>query len=149
MTAPGDASADTMRILIVDAYRHSREGLSSSLRGEACVVETATSGWDAISKIKDRPFEMAVIDLELPPAHGVTFTGWEVAQVFRAFQPGAAVVLVTSDWQAELKARMQPLERFHLIEKPINTAELREIVGRLRRERAARHRGDAERTGRR
>ena len=146
MTVEADA-ADAIRVLIVDAYSHSREGLSRALGGEACVVETAASGWDAISKIKDRPFEMAVIDLELPPAHGVTFTGWEVAQVFHAFQPGAAVVLVTSDWQAELKARLQQPERVHLIEKPINTTELREIVRRLRPGRTATRQGDGERTG--
>lgn len=136
MTAEGDTPEEPTRVLIVDAYNHSREGLRSSLHGEACVVETAASSWEAISKIKDRRFEMAIIELELPPAHGVTMNGWELVQVFQTFQPGAFVVLVTADWQPELKARIQRLEGVHLVEKPVNTAELRGLVGRLRRERA-------------
>ena len=143
------ADAEPTRVLIVDAYIHSREGLRRSLHGEACVVETAASSWEAISKIKDRRFQMAIIDLELPPAHGVTMNGWELVRVFRTFQPGAPVVLVTADCQPELKARTQRLEAVHLVEKPINTAELRGIVRTLRRERASGPSGDAERSERR
>lgn len=149
MTAEEDSPARPTRVLIVDAYSHSREGLRISLHGETCVVETAASSWEAISKIKDRRFELAIIDLELPPAHGVTMNGWELVQVFRAFQPGAHVVLVTADWRPDLTAHTQGLEGVRLVEKPIDTAELRGIVRRLTWERVPGPRGDAGRSERR
>ncbi len=47
--------AEPIRILIVDAYGHSREGLRVSLLGGGCQVETASGCWEAIKKVKEGP----------------------------------------------------------------------------------------------
>jgi CheY-like chemotaxis protein len=136
-------------VLIVDAYRHSREGLKTSLQIEGCVVATAATSWEAISQIKDGRFDLAIVDLELPPAHGVNMTGWELVQVFRAFQAGAPVVLVTADWQPAFLERTQQIEGVHVVEKPVSTAELRSIVRRLRQDPSPGPRRDSKQSGRR
>ncbi len=111
--------AEPARILVVDAYGHSREGLSASLRVGGYSVETAAGSWEAIQKAKDGQFGLAIIDVDLPPAHGVVMSGWDLARIFRAFHPGAAIILVTAEWRPELNsvsvwpprgARIMPLD---------------------------------------
>ncbi len=127
----------TEGILIVDAYGHSREGLGASLRGGGWSVETAAGSWEAIQKAKAGRFGLAIIDLDLPPAHGVGVTGWDLARIFRAFQPGAAIILVTAEWWPELRAEAERLLRSRLVEKPVSPAELRALVQALLSERSA------------
>jgi DNA-binding response OmpR family regulator len=130
-------SAEATRILIVDAYGHSREGLSASLRGGGWNVETASGSWEAVKKAKEGRFGLAIIDLDLPPAHGVAVSGWDLARIFRAFHSDAAVILVTADWRPELKMEAERLPRSRLVEKPISPAELRAMVRALEAEHGA------------
>ncbi len=138
-----EAPAESTRILIVDAYGHSREGLSASLRRGGWKVESAAGSWEAIEKAKDSSFGLAIIDLDLPPAHGVAVSGWDLARIFRALQPEAAIILVTAEWRPELKSEVERDHRWRLVEKPINPAELRALVRALESERAAKAGGRA------
>ena len=125
------------RILIVDAYGHSREGLSASLRGAGWSVETAAGSGEAIQKAKGDRFGLAIIDLDLPPAHGVAASGWDLARIFRALHPVAAVILVTAEWRTDLEAEVER-HGLRLVEKPINPTALRVLVRALESERARR-----------
>jgi CheY-like chemotaxis protein len=126
-----EPSLPPARILVVDAYSHSREGLSDSLRAGGYRVDAAGGSWEAIQKAKDGRFELAIIDLDLPPAHGVIMSGWELAQIVRAFNPGAALILITAEWYPELRVRADALHRARLLEKPIHPGELRGLVRAL------------------
>lgn len=123
------------RILIVDAYGHSREGLRVSLLGGGCQVETASGSWEAIKKIKDGGFNVAVVDANLPPAHGVAMTGWDLARILRAFSPALAVVVVTAESGPEVRAQAERFGVSRLLEKPINPRELRALLQTLGAER--------------
>src|SRR5437867_9581547 len=125
--------AEPARILVVDAYGHSREGLSASLRVGGYRVETAAGSWGAIQKAKDGHCGVAIIDVDLPPAHGVVVSGWDLARIFRAFHPGAAIILVTAEWRPDL-AQAEGLHRARLVEKPIHPGELRALVKALQSE---------------
>ncbi len=137
MVSALEPPAEPTRILVVDAYGHSREGLSASLRVGGYGVETAAGSWEAIQKAKDGYFGLAIIDVDLPPAHGVVMSGWDLARIFRAFHPGAAIILVTADWHPALTAQAEGLHRARLVEKPIHPGELRALVKALQSERVA------------
>jgi CheY-like chemotaxis protein len=126
-----------MQILVVDAYSHSREGLCDSLRAGGYSVEAAAGSWEAVQKAKDGHVGLAIIDLDLPPAHGVVVSGWDLARIIRAFHPDAAVILVTAEWRPEARAKTDALQRARLVEKPIRPGELRALVKALERERAS------------
>jgi len=123
------------RILVVDAYGHSREGLSASLRVVGYSVEQAAGSWEAIHKAKDGRFELAIIDVDLPPAHGLAMSGWDLARIFRAFHPCAAIILITAEWRPDLRAKAEELGRVRVVEKPIHPGELRMLVKTLSSER--------------
>jgi CheY-like chemotaxis protein len=116
------------KILVVDAYSHSREGLSDSLRGGGYRVDAAAGAWEAIQRMKDGRVGLAIIDLELPPAHGLVASGWDLARIIRAFHPGAALILVTAESRPELRAQADAMHRARLMEKPINPGRLRAMV---------------------
>lgn len=137
MVSEIEPQGEPTRILVVDAYGHSREGLSASLRVGGYSVETAAGSWEAIQKAKDGDFGLAIIDVDLPPAHGVAMSGWDLARIFRAFHPGAAIILVTAEWHPELRAQAEGLHRARLVEKPIHPGELRALVKALQSERVA------------
>jgi len=119
------------RVLIVEEYVHSREGLSDSLRAAGVIVETAAECLDAIRKIKDGDFTVAIIDADLSASRDGELTGWDLARIFRALHPAAAVLLVTAEWRRELQAEADRLPECTLIEKPTNAIQLRVMLQRL------------------
>ena len=88
------------RILVVDDDRPSREGLGMALLREGHVVETAGDAWEAIVRLRAQPFDIAVVDLDLPAVHGVEFGGWDVVRIARAYQAGIAVIVLSADEDA-------------------------------------------------
>lgn len=119
------------KILVVDDERHSREGLRVSLLGAGYTVETAADSWQAIKMIKDYPFEVAIIDLDLPPVHGVALSGWDLVRIFRAFNPSIGIVVVGAEESRDVKNQAAQLKVSEFLEKPISPTRLKGIVRAL------------------
>lgn len=131
-TEQGGASTTTpKRILVVDNERHSREGLRDSLLGAGYTVETAADSWQAIKKIKDYPFEVAIIDIDLAPVHGVALSGWDLVRIFRAFNPSIGIVVVGAEESRYVKTQAERLKVWEFLEKPISPTRLKGIVSAL------------------
>jgi len=127
------------RILVVDDESHSREGLRDSLARDGHAVETAADGWQAIRKIKEGRFDLAVIDLDLAPYQGVALTGWDLARIVRAYHPGLPIIILAAEeWRPE-RRQAEDLRVSQVLEKPISLAELKAL--------ARAHTAPAARTG--
>jgi DNA-binding response OmpR family regulator len=133
-TASPDGVAHPTTVLIVEGYGQSREGLTHALRSQALTVETAADCMEAIRKMKDGRFGVAIVDVDLPAGRNSELTGWDLARIFRALHPSAALILVTAEWRAEIGNEAERLRDCCLIEKPINPAELRAMVRALQGE---------------
>jgi len=127
----GTSPAVQKRILVVDDHRHSREGLRESLLGEGYQVEAAADGWQAIKKVKEGRFEVAIIDLDLPPVHGVDISGWDLIRICRAFHPAITIIVVSAEAGQEVKVQAEELKVAKVLEKPIDPTQLKAIVGTL------------------
>jgi len=127
----GASPAVPKRILVVDDHRHSREGLRESLLGEGYQVEAAADGWQAIKKVKEGRFEVAIIDLDLPPVHGVDMSGWDLIRICRAFHPGITIIVVSAEAGQAVKAQAEELKVAKVLEKPIDPTQLKAIVSTL------------------
>ncbi|MDO8477579.1 MAG: response regulator [Candidatus Rokubacteria bacterium] len=106
------------RLVIVDSYSHSRAGLRCLLPGAGCEVEAVMGSCEAIRGLKDGRFDLAVIDLDLPRAHGIAMTGWDLARIFRALDAGLGLILVAAECSREAGTLADRLERARLLEKP-------------------------------
>ena len=82
-------------LVLVDGDLQERKGLDGSLVGEGYVVDTPTDSWQAIRKMKESRYELAVIELDLPPVHGVAVTGWDLGRIFRAYNPAISIVYLS------------------------------------------------------
>jgi CheY-like chemotaxis protein len=132
----GDAETEGRdRLLLVDPYGTSREGLGAALRGgSGFTVETAEDSSEAIRKVSDGEFDLAIIDLDLPPAHGIAEDGWDLVRILRAADPALLMVLIAAECHPDTQAEALRYGVAHLLEKPISPRELLSIVRSLRPE---------------
>jgi two-component system nitrogen regulation response regulator GlnG len=119
------------RILLVDDYRYSLHGLKDCLVAGGFKVETAEDSWLAIKKMKEGLFEVAIIDLDLPPVHGVAMSGWDLVRIFRAFNSGVSIIVVSSEGGPEVRAQAAKLNVSEFLEKPISPSKLKAVVKKL------------------
>lgn len=122
------------RLLLVDPYGGSREGLGAALRGGGFTVEAAEGSSEALAKLYNGAFDLAIIDLDLPPAHGVAEDGWELVGLLRAADPALQLILIAAECRPETQAKARRFGVARLLEKPINPLELRNTVRALRPE---------------
>lgn len=115
----------------MDAYPSSREGLGNSLRSHGCRVEAVSDGLQAIQKMKESQFQVAIIDLDLPLVYGLAMTGWDLAHIFRALNPSVPVILVGADGGGDLQGQLEKVQAAEFLEKPISPTHLLAIVQRL------------------
>jgi len=125
-----------LRAVLIDPYAGSREGLRASLEAEGCLVEAAADAMHAVALVRAGDFDLGVIDLDLSPARGLVRSAWELARVFRIFNPAAPVVLFVAELARALQAEAVSMDPALLLEKPINPARLRAVVRQLRAETA-------------
>ncbi len=118
-------------VLLVDDYRHSREGLRNSLLSGGYKVETAADSWEAIKRMKGGRIEVAIVDLDLPPVHGVAVSGWDLVRILRAFNPAVSVIVVGSEGGSDVKAEAARLKVSEFLEKPVTPAKLKAIMKAL------------------
>lgn len=128
--------AERLRALLLDPYTGSREGLRASLEAEGCLVEAAADALRAVALMRAGSFDLAVIDLGLSPTRGIAQSAWELARLFRAFNPSAPLVLLAAEMRRDIEAEAACVCPALVLEKPINPARLRAVVRQLRTESA-------------
>jgi len=133
----GDAETEArVRLLLVDPYGGSREGLGAALRGGGLSVETAEGASEAVAKMGDGEFDLAIVDLDLPAAHGIAEDGWDLVRLLRDVSPTLPLILIAAECQPDTQAEARRHGAARLLEKPINPRELRTIIRALRPETA-------------
>jgi two-component system, OmpR family, response regulator len=123
------------RLLLVDPYGHSREGLGAALRGGGFLVETADGASQAVAKMQAGDVDIAIVDLDLPPAHGLAEDGWDLVNLLRAVSPTLPLILIAAESRPQTQAEALRLGA-RLLEKPINPRDLRTVIRSLRPETA-------------
>ncbi len=78
-------SNKTFKILFVDNSRTTRAVMSSLMQSRGYTVDTASTGPEAIEKIKNESFDLAIMDLYMP-----LMNGYEAAKLVRALPSAPA-----------------------------------------------------------
>jgi DNA-binding NtrC family response regulator len=112
-------------ILVIDDEQEVRNTLSAILEDEGYSVETAEKGRTAIEKCRKKPFDLALIDINLPDMNGT-----ELAHQLKYLQPRMLRIIITGYPTVEnaIKAVNQKTDGYIL--KPIKVPELLETVRR-------------------
>ncbi len=85
------SSPAMQRLLIVDDERSMRELLQHVLEREGYHVETAENGRVALDRMKERPFDLVISDIQMPD-----MTGIELLENVRSSSPETVVIMITA-----------------------------------------------------
>jgi two-component system KDP operon response regulator KdpE len=111
-------------ILVVDDETSLRHALRSSLAASGFVVEEARTGEEAVEAVREHPFDLVLLDINMRGISGV-----EACRRIRAFGPHIGIVMVTVRDTEDDKVRALEAGADDYITKPFL---LRELVARLR-----------------
>lgn len=113
-------------ILVVDDSFTDREALKTILEERGYGVITASSGAEALTRVKEKRFDIIFLDVRLPDINGVEFFD----QV-KAIDPEVAVIVMTGYSEAELMQKVITQGAYTCIYKPFNVDKVVTLVGEL------------------
>jgi DNA-binding NtrC family response regulator len=113
-------------ILIVDDSFTDREALKTILAERGYGVVTASSGAEALARVKEKRFDIIFLDVKLPDIDGVEFF-----EQVKAIDPEVAVIMMTGYSEAELMQNVISHGAYTCIYKPFNIEKVVGLVGEL------------------
>ncbi|MEX1096386.1 MAG: sigma-54 dependent transcriptional regulator [Planctomycetales bacterium] len=112
-------------LLVVDDDRHIREAIADYLRELGYRTETAGNCQEAIERLHDYPFDVAICDVNLPDLDGFHLLEWARDNV-----PDTAVVLLTGYGTIESAVEAIQMGAFDYLTKPVIDEELHLVIER-------------------
>lgn len=116
--------AETIRILIVDDDEGIRFFLSQTLQSEGHAVTVASTGEEALERLRETAFDLAILDLKL----GGRVDGLRVLEAINWRWPHTAKIILTGHGTLEsaMDAIREGVDAYLL--KPVKTHEVRQTV---------------------
>lgn len=106
-------------LLVVDDDRHIREAMADYLRSLGHRTETAASCQEALERMSEYPFEVAVVDVNLPDLDGFHLLEWATEHC-----KDTSVILLTGYGTIESAVEAIRIGAFDYLTKPVIDEEL-------------------------
>lgn len=115
-----------VKILVVDDEEIVRNSLLDWLREDGYQVEAAEDGFNALEKIKEKPWDIALVDLKMPKMDGL-----ELMERIKETQPEVQVIIITA--YATVHTAVQAIKEgaYDYLVKPFNPEEISLLIKRL------------------
>ena len=127
---PGRPSGPGARVLIVDDDVATATALRDLFTDSPFVAEVAASAEEAIERFRGETFAVVLADLQLPGESGV-----ELVRRLAREAPATAVVVMTGHASVQTAVQALKLGAADYLVKPVNAAQLRQLVDQLVRDR--------------
>lgn len=112
------------KVLLVDDEVEYLNALSSRLKVRGLDVETASSGLEAIEKIKNTTFDAVVLDYAMPGLDGL-----ETLKQIKHINPNMQVIMLTGHATVQTGVQAMKEGAMDLLQKPVDFAMLVEKIG--------------------
>ncbi|GEM_PF-739020 len=109
-----------IKVLVVDDEPAVCRNCDDMLSAKGWVVETAFNGKDGLAKIRAKPFDLVVLDLDLPDAAGL-----DLLRHLRKNAPGTPVVAITREPSMTTAVQAIKDGAFDCLAIPFSTHEMR------------------------
>ena len=116
---------DRKKILICDDETGIREALNLIL-AEDYDLDFASSGDEALGKIKDNPFDGILLDIKMPDKDGL-----ETLEEIKRLLPETKIIIVTGYQSVETALKAIKLGALDYITKPFSEEDVKEKVSRI------------------
>jgi DNA-binding NtrC family response regulator len=115
---------DTLRVLIVDDEDDFRETIVKRLNARKIQAEGAASGIKALEVVKDKDFDVIVLDVKMPGMDGI-----ETLRHIKKMKPEIEVIMLTGHASVEFGLKGMQLGAFDYVMKPAPLNELLDTIG--------------------
>ncbi|HEY6166935.1 MAG TPA: response regulator [Verrucomicrobiae bacterium] len=114
-------------VLVVDDDEGMLLAMNKVLAGEGCRVTAVSDPVAALNELADpqKRFDLVITDLRMP-----TFSGRGVMGFASAALPELPVIIITAFGTPDVEAQSLRLGAFAFLEKPVDSAQLIEVVTR-------------------
>ena len=119
---------DAQRILVVDDQQDILDLAATVLSGAGYAVSTADSGISALDRVAEEPFDLLLLDINMPG-----MDGWETLRLIRADDRLDSLPVVMFSIKGEVRDKVHGMQGGALdyITKPFEVDELLERVRRI------------------
>src|SRR5712692_3223899 len=128
-------SSQQSSVLVVDDELSLRKVLRLSLAASGFAVEEARNGEEALGTVRGHPFDLVLLDINLPGISGI-----DACRKIRGMSPHAGIVMITVRDLEDDKVRALEAGADDYVTKPFKlrelTARLRAVLRRTRRQEA-------------
>jgi DNA-binding NtrC family response regulator len=114
------------RILVVEDDARLREILKKILNGKGFAVEAAANGSEAVERIKQEHFDIALTDLKMPGMGGM-----EVLRAVREVSPKTYVIIMTAFGTIDSAVEAMKNGAFDYVTKPFRTEEILVVINKV------------------
>ncbi len=125
------------RILIADDDEVSCQLFAETLESEGFRVRQVTSGAAAVSCLESESYDLLIIDVRMPGMSGL-----DVTRIVHEQYPALPIVVMTAFGSIETAVEAIHEGAFDFISKPMNLAELKNIVSRALAQRSLQRRAE-------
>ena len=122
-------------ILIADDDEVSCQLFAETLESDGFRVDPVTSGDAALSRLEGEPYDLLVIDVRMPGMSGL-----DVTRIVHEKYPELPIIVMTAFGSIETAVEAIHEGAFDFISKPMNLAELKNIVARALAQRSLQRR---------
>lgn len=119
-----EADLSTLHILIVEDNMINAMIVQKFIQNWKGKSMHALSGPEAIGMVKKYPFDMILMDLQMPD-----MDGFETTLEIRKILPEIPIIALTADAMAETKTKVLASGMDNYMTKPFNPDDLRELIG--------------------
>jgi DNA-binding NtrC family response regulator len=113
----------TEKVLLVDDEEEFVETLAERMRNRGMDVATSNSGGDALDLIDQEPYDVVVLDLQMPGMDGL-----EALARIKKRKPDIQVVLLTGHATVQKSVEAMKQGALEFIEKPVDLSKLQEVI---------------------
>lgn len=118
-----------VKILIVDDEVNLLQSLSDVLKRKGYVVATARNGLEALEKLKERYFNIAIVDFKMPKMGGM-----ELLEVMKERYPQTLVVILTGYGTIQNAVEAMKKGAYNYLIKPFSPDEILLITNKIMEE---------------
>ncbi len=112
------------KILIVDDDKEFCASMTDILEAKGYEVESENSGAQAIAKVKEKSFDVILMDIKMPAMNGV-----EAFKQIKKISPKTAVIMITAYSLEDLIKEALQEGAFGVLRKPLDIDKLIEQIG--------------------
>ncbi len=113
-------------VLIVDDEKNIRLTLSQTLDSLELETDTAVNGEEALAKLKEKEFDLILLDLKMPGIDGM-----DVLRQVCEIRPDIRVIIITAHGTIESAVEAMKHGAVDFIQKPFAPKEIRELVSQV------------------